>query len=509
MKIIPSVIGKLFSGKAYTKEVTAAVQQIDPTESIIFGGPSIAAPGILANADARSRDQIYAKWAEMAACPIIHAAAKLQTTSALGGHETTGDIVFIEPRAGVDKTTAKLVEDVSRQLSPLLNRHVYALSYTGFNYGDAYARLYTEQGAGVVDMRTDSFVRPELVLPYEQGNTTVGFVLASLRDSAPIKLSPLEMARLKMQREQYVPQIGILNKALRLSLRENDIRQLPPLPADVGGSCLYPAEKPYDDLMAALVGISGQRLVDSIDESIVTANYQDMTAPQREALTKSLEQMFATSKEYANLVLKTKRPWLTRIRHLIPVFNEKQVVQVGGQMGARASTISIDDAMLYTKLLGGALGTDISLLGFADLLAGGLGEGGFFRVSAQSAETARHQRTALTDFVRHVIAVHMLTKYGGVFDADSLPYQVSFYGSIAALEREKQDKQATAMNTGMQLTQALDAAKNLGMSAEQMEMFMVRVLLLDEDIAKQLGSIADQKPDQGMGGDMGGGDESV
>ena len=185
MKIIPSVIGKLFSGKAYTKEVTAAAKQIDPTESIIFGGPSIAAPGILANADARSRDQIYAKWAEMAACPIIHAAAKLQTTSALGGHETTGDIVFIEPRAGVDKTTAKLVEDVSRQLSPLLNRHVYALSYTGFNYGDAYARLYTEQGAGVVDMRTDSFVRPELVLPYEQGNTTVGFVLASLREVHP------------------------------------------------------------------------------------------------------------------------------------------------------------------------------------------------------------------------------------------------------------------------------------------------------------------------------------
>lgn len=273
--------------------------------------------------------------------------------------------------------------------------------------------------------------------------------------------------------------------------------------------------KPFNGVNLAVykqgAGSNGMhcRIDDSNGATARVRGFEDMTAPQREALTKSLEQMFATSKEYANLVLKTKRPWLTRIRHLIPVYNEKQVVQVGGQMGARASTISIDDAMLYAKLLGGALGTDISLLGFADLLAGGLGEGGFFRVSAQSAEIARHQRTALTDFVHHVIAVHMLTKYGGVFDADSLPYQVSFYGSIAALEREKQDKQATAMNTGMQLTQALDAAKNLGMSAEQMEMFMVRVLLLDEDIAKQLGSIADQKPDQGMGGDMGGGDESV
>ena len=509
MKIIPSAIGKLFSGKTYTKEVAAAVQQIDPIESFLFGGPSISAPSILNNADARTRDQIYAKWAEMAACPIIHAAAKLQTTSALGGHETTGDIVFIEPLAGADKATSKLVEDISRHLSPILNRHVYALSYTGFNYGDAYARLYTEQGAGLVDMRTDEFVRPELVLPYEQGNTTVGFVLASLRDSAPIRLSPLEMARLKMQREQYVPQMGLLQKALRMSLTENDVTNLPPLPANVGGSCLYPAEKPYDDLMAALVGISGQRLIDSIDESIVTANFQDMTEPQRKAISKSLENMFATSKGYADLVLKTKRPWLTRIRHLIPVFNEKQVVQVGGQMGARASTISVEDAMLYAKLLGGALGTDISLLGFADLLSGGLGEGGFFRVSAQSAETARHQRTALTDFIHHVISVHMLAKYGGVFDASARPYQISFYGSIAALEREKQDKQASAMNTGMQLAQALDAAKNLGMDAKQLKMFMSRVLMVDDDIAEQFASIADQQPpDQGMG-DMGGGDESV
>jgi hypothetical protein len=257
------------------------------------------------------------------------------------------------------------------------------------------------------------------------------------------------------------------------------------------------------------VGISGQRLIDSIDESIVTANFQDMTEPQRKAISKSLENMFATSKGYADLVLKTKRPWLTRIRHLIPVFNEKQVVQVGGQMGARASTISVDDAMLYAKLLGGALGTDISLLGFADLLSGGLGEGGFFRVSAQSAETARHQRTALTDFIHHVISVHMLAKYGGVFDANARPYQISFYGSIAALEREKQDKQASAMNTGMQLAQALDAAKNLGMDAKKLKMFMSRVLMVDDDIAEQFASIADQQPpDQGMG-DMGGGDEPV
>jgi hypothetical protein len=47
------------------------------------------------------------------------------------------------------------------------------------------------------------------------------------------------------------------------------------------------------------------------------------------------------------------------------------------------------------------------------------------------------------------------------------------------------------------------------MNAKQLKMFMSRVLMVDDDIAEQFASIADQQPpDQGMG-DMGGGDEPV
>lgn len=491
---IPSLFGRLIPGRADIKQAQAAHSEIDAQEAMLFGGPSLSTPLIAAGQNARMRDQIYAMWAEMAACPVIHAAAKLQTTAALGGHETTGDIVFIEPTPAAREgrgEAARLVDEIARDVAPLLNRHIYAMGYTGFIYGDAYARLYTEPRVGLVDMRTDHFVRPELVLPYERGNETVGYVVASQYDSGPIKLTPLQMARAKMAREQYVPQQGVLFKALRLSLATDELAALPPLPSEVGGSVLYAAEGPYRDLMAALTGISGQRLVDSIDESIVTANFKDMTKPQREILKTSLGNMFKLSKQYAEQVLKERQPIITRIRHLIPVFNDKQVVQIGQPLAARGTSISIDDAMLYARLLAGALGTDLSMLGFADQLAGGLGEGGFFRVSAQGAEIARHQRTALSDAIHHIIAVHMLARYGGRFDQTNLPYTVSFYGGISALQKEKQENQATAMQSAMQMVQTMGAAKQLGMDARQMELLLSRFMLVDQDMARQFAAVAD------------------
>ena len=54
--------------------------------------------------------------------------------------------------------------------------------------------------------------------------------------------------------------------------------------------------------------------------------------------------------------------------------------------------MSIDDIMLHAKLLAGALGVDLSMLGFADTLAGGLGEGGFFsNIGANCGKSQDHQ----------------------------------------------------------------------------------------------------------------------
>ena len=126
----------------------------------------------------------------------------------------------------------------------------------------------------------------------------------------------------------------------------------------------------------------------------------------------------------------------------------------GGQTG-RAATISIEDVLLHARLLSGALGVDLSMLGFADQLSGGLGEGGFFRVSAQAAERARVIRVALAEFFNHVIDIHTMRRYGVVFSPTERPWVINFFGSISALESEKQRTRADSMNAGMLLVQSL------------------------------------------------------
>ena len=163
--------------------------------------------------------------------------------------------------------------------------------------------------------------------------------------------------------------------------------------------------------------------------------------------------------------------------------------------------------MLHARMYAGAIGVDLAMLGFADQLAGGLGEGGFFRMSAQAAENSRIIRNALAEFIYHVIDIHTMSKYGMVFHPHERPFTVNFYGSISALEAEKQRTKADSMNSGMILVQAMQQMKDLGATEEMMQEFLSKTMMLDEDQAKMYAGIVKMKdegnPDDGPGGGPG------
>lgn len=225
----------------------------------------------------------------------------------------------------------------------------------------------------MIDLHADEMLRPPLVQPFERGSRTVGY-LVYIGERNKERLDVSQVARMKMPRTQWVPQYGIVEKSLHQAITEDDIDQLPVIPSMAGGSLLYSAEEPYDNLIASLLGLVGQRWMDSIDEQMIGVNLDSMTLEQQERFMESVKGMFQSSKLRAEQAVKTGRPVMERIRHILPVFNEKQLTTVGpangGQPG-RAATISIEDVMLHARLLSGALGVDLSMLGFADQLSGG------------------------------------------------------------------------------------------------------------------------------------------
>lgn len=498
-----------FSPRRWFNENVAPAQQITQADTTLYGAGVTTVASLLGQGRraARSRQLIYEKWMRMEADPIISSAISVLVTAALGGHETTGDIIFIEkkPIARENAELEKMVDEIAADLGPIFNQIAYTMAFTGAIYGDAYSRIYLDE-RGVIDLLTDEMVRPQLVQPFERGGKTIGFAV-SVGDRNFERLDITQMARMKMPRTQWIPQFGVVEKSLRLGITEDDLTKAPILPSMVGGSFLYRAEEPYDNLYFSLLGLVGQRWMDSIDEQMLMVNTANMTQDQRTKLLGSVIQMLTRSKELAEDAVKSGRPVLSRIRHLIPIFNEKQaptLTPAGGGAG-RTSPITIDDVMLHARLLAGSLGVDLSMIGFADQMSGGLGEGGFFRVSAQAAERARVIRTSLEAFFDSVINIHTLKRYKRVFSYQEKPWDVNFYSTISALEAEKQRTRLDAVNSGSLLAQTIQLVKDMGADKEFMETFLCKTMQLDEDQAKLYAKIVDQKPPQDAGEDPMGG----
>lgn len=498
-----------FSPSRWFNENVAPAQQITQADTTLYGAGVTTVASLLGQGRraARSRQLIYEKWMRMEADPIISSAISVLVTAALGGHETTGDIIFIEkkPIARENAELEKMVDEIAADLGPIFNQIAYTMAFTGAIYGDAYARIYLDE-RGVIDLLTDEMVRPQLVQPFERGGKTIGFAV-SVGDRNFERLDITQMARMKMPRTQWIPQFGVVEKSLRLGITEDDLTKAPILPSMVGGSFLYRAEEPYDNLYFSLLGLVGQRWMDSIDEQMLMVNTANMTQDQRTKLLGSVIQMLTRSKELAEDAVKSGRPVLSRIRHLIPIFNEKQaptLTPAGGGAG-RTSPITIDDVMLHARLLAGSLGVDLSMIGFADQMSGGLGEGGFFRVSAQAAERARVIRTSLEAFFDSVINIHTLKRYKRVFSYQEKPWDINFYSTISALEAEKQRTRLDAVNSGSLLAQTIQLVKDMGADKEFMETFLCKTMQLDEDQAKLYAKIVDQKPPQDAGEDPMGG----
>lgn len=506
--------GWMARAKAAAKNLLVGADEIQEARDLDsgFGGYDGVTVSMLLGSGkkaARSRVQIFQKYHWMAGDPIISTALRLHVTQALGGHETTGDTVFIETKPDFENTPeGKIADEIKAELLPIFNRIAHGIAFNGAAFGDAYGRVYTKEKVGIVDVYTDEMVYPPLVQPYERGNKTMGYVV-STGEKFNVKMTTQQIARLKMPRMLYLPQMRVIEKAVKMSLETDDIDELPLLPALVGGSFLDSAEESYDNLLSAISGVVGQRLLSSIDENIISANFQDTTLEQRKEFKDSLVGMLKASKARAEEAIKNNKPVTERIYHIMPTFNEKQltnVVQFQGTSGSQS--FSVEDVMFHAKMLAGALGIDLAMLGFSDILSGGLGDGGFFRMSAQSAERSRIIRTALQDFFYDLIDLHTLAKYGWVFEAKDRPFSINFYGSISALENEKAASTERAMNGAALLVQTLGQMKDLGLDKKTVTTLLSKTMKMDEDLSKEIADGLDKaKPpaDEGGEGGFGGG----
>lgn len=447
----------------------------------------IASHALISNEEQlRTREELYSTWNKMMKEPLVFTCLKLIATAALGGHETSGQLAFIEPSEATrkNKELAKQVDEMSERISPLVSDELTSRAITALGMGDSYSRVFGEKNHGVHSIYSEELVRPEIIQPYEVLGRNVGYAVYT-GEKGFEKLDLLQMARCKMRRDQYIPQVSSLEKMLRTAITEDDPAKQPIIPSSVGGSLLYTAESPFKDFQTTLVGMNSNRLVDSIREVIVSPNVSGMSEEQQRQYINNFLDMLLRSHKIAKESINEGKAVAGHVYHAMPRFDDKQSVDDIKLLNPpRNSTISIEDVLVNARRLAGAFGLDISLTGWANEMSGGLGEGGFFRTSVQVAEMARSTRQGLSDFVDQIANIDFYHKHGQLFDKSNKPWRVNFYGSISAQKAEEQETKLTAMTSGMTLLQVMQGLKELDANKNEIQLFLSKTMLIDETLAE-------------------------
>lgn len=135
------------------------------------------------------------------------------------------------------------------------------------------------------------------------------------------------------------------------------------------------------------------------------------------------------------------------------------------------------------KRLGGALGVDPSLLGFGDMLSGGLGDGGFFRVSVLAAVKANLIRAAIRDGLNQICQIHCAYRYGKVYVPGTEPWSIRFNSVSSAIEREEVETQEKLAGIAGGIVQVLAAVDQDFSIADKREVMHVacRMMHVSED----------------------------
>lgn len=473
--------------------MTANVQDIDSR----YENCEVFSLGVNEDKELRRRDRrtILTTWALMQHDPTIAAALNLHVTAALGGHESRGDVVFMTPASNIRnggknaKRLRELVEKEARFLSPLLNEIAYPMARYGFAYGDSYARIYGHKGYGLTQIMCNEYTEAPLIQAYEQGGRTVGFHVLEKDDTEQrliTKLTNMQMCRMKMPRYAPVPQFRIGQFVHQRMLAENDINKLPIVPAEVGGSILYDAEEPWANVQLILQALNSQQIADSVEQGFLTIDVSGMPPEQRAKYRKGLTKMLQKHKNNIRDALQGGEAIWSKAWHVLPVWGDKQVLNAVGDLSKRGAPLSTDALMVNVRRMCGAIGMDMALLGWAEQLAGGMGDGAAFHTSAQIGQKSIHIRTAQTKAFNHIVNLHFGYKYGFMFQPHEIPWKFEYYSDISAASTEALTNKQTRSNTMAMFTNALAGLKELRLNKESNFILLSKIGGCDDEEAEIL-----------------------
>jgi len=168
----------------------------------------------------------------------------------------------------------------------------------------------------------------------------------------------------------------------------------------------------------------------------------------------------------------------TVMNHVNPVMGDGKTGITIDTQSIPADKTGIEDVMFHLRQLCAALGIDSTMLGWADQMAGGLGEGGWIQTAIQAALRAQWLRQSAQEMIYRLIDIHLAFKYGKVYPVNDRPYVVQFNSMNTAIQEEESREMDARANFITLMVQVMDALQANNKLAEN-DTFM-RYLFSDQ-----------------------------
>ena len=423
--------------------------------------------------------------------PTIDSALNMLVQHALSARTDSGEVVFIE---STGDESNPVVEDIRNTFKDIFNAQAAAWGYQAAKLGVTYLRPYVKQGKGIVNIRHDFYTHPRHVKEYERAGVLAGYTsrYQQARDRGMVPLmQPWKFVPVKIPRWTVRTDIEpVRMRPVDFDIDSDDFENEEPIETqNYGSSLIQTAYDPWKDLIEAVLALNLARRNASKKDRIVGVNigkedptsmakYYNTLASQIRRKAEAAAKR-ALSKGYVNTVNTHMIPIMSTGSARLDIHTEDSSVDVS----------AIEDVNFHVNRLASALGVDKSLLGFTDDMAGGLGEGGFFRMSVVAAIKANLIRQAVLNAMHRLIEIHVFAKHGKIYTPETRPWKILFNSLNTAIEQEEASARESRINFAtsvVTLMQILDPEwKNFSVPDVSNHIF-TEMLKMKEDDFKQL-----------------------
>lgn len=426
---------------------------------------------------------------EMAEDSTISSALNLHLSYALSTPTDGGMCMYLEP---IDEKDTEYVKSLEREVLTPIARNAFNWGRVMATFGVNYIRPYAVPGKGITHFENNYFTTPRQIREFERSGQLAGFTSESLKQKPngdEVRLAePWTLVALKMP--MYTPDIynePVNYTGEQYSLYSDAYSRSAIETQNYGTSILESAYESWTLMRQSIASLSASRVNAAMIDRIITAEMEGLDSGRAAEYINGIAQQF--QKDRDNIIKHASKTGVvpTVINRILPSLSP-------GKGGLNIDTFSIDpniahieDVMFHLKRMSGALGIDPSMLGFGDLLAGGLGEGGYFRTSIQAALIANMIRTAFSELVHRSIDIHTIFKDGKVWTDQTRPYRLKFHSVNTAMQIEEGQARESAANYATTLATVLDMIEqsSISNSPSLKSHFYTSVLNIDAEKSKQ------------------------